>query len=74
MRETDTNAESRVRRTFERAFAREPGSDELSAAITFLHDLAREQNIDPEKLLANERVWQDFAQSVFNLKEFIYLR
>ena len=24
--------------------------------------------------LKNEAVWQDFAQSLFNLKEFIYLR
>ena len=74
LREADPSVESRVTRMFAEAFARTPNAGELLASVAFLNDLAREQGEPPDKLLTNERVWQDFAQSLFNLKEFIYLR
>ena len=70
LRISDPTAESRVARMFAEAFARAPNDDEMAASTAFLHDLAPEQST----LLTNERAWQDFAQSLFNLKEFIYLR
>ena len=74
LRGADASAESRVTRMFAEAFARTPTHDELLASAAFLSDLAREHAVPPETLLTSERVWQDFAQSLFNLKEFIYLR
>ena len=54
--------------------ARPPSADELTKARAYLADLAREANVPTEQLASSERVWQDFAQSLFNLKEFIYVR
>jgi hypothetical protein len=68
MREHSTEA-ARIRAMFETAFARPPDSAELSASHAFLADLAREHEATAEQL-----VWRDFAQSLFNLKEFIYVR
>ncbi|MBI3874513.1 MAG: DUF1553 domain-containing protein, partial [Verrucomicrobia bacterium] len=42
-------------------------------AAAYLADLAREHNA-AEHFATNENVWRDFAQSLFNLKEFIYIR
>jgi hypothetical protein len=65
----ETDADARVRRMFEMAFARQPTDAELSASKTYLADLAREHGAGGEKL-----VWRGYAQSLFNLKEFIYVR
>jgi cytochrome c553 len=65
----EPNAEARVRRMFEMAFARLPNDAELVGSRAYLADLAREHGEGKDKL-----VWRDFAQSLFNLKEFIYIR
>jgi len=68
------DGEARVRAMFEDAFARQPTADELARARRHLEELAREADVGADQLIASERVWQDFAQSLFNLKEFIYVR
>ncbi len=60
---------ARVRRMFEMAFARLPSDAELNGSRSYLADLVREHGDGNDKL-----VWRDFAQSLFNLKEFIYVR
>ena len=70
--EPDMNA--RVSRMFAAAFARPPSGDEATKALAYLAALAREANVPADQLGTSERVWQDFAQSLFNLKEFIYVR
>ncbi len=67
MREADPNL--RVRRMFEAALARPPSDAELAASRGYLADLAREHGAENDRL-----IWSDFAQSLFNLKEFIYIR
>ena len=42
--------------------------------MAYLGALAQLHGVEPSKLATSERVWQDFVQSVFNLKEFIYVR
>jgi hypothetical protein len=59
--------ELRVQSMFEQAFARPPTSIELAEATDFLADLAK---TEPD----NEKTWQELAQSLFALKEFIYVR
>ena len=68
------DADARVREMFAGAFARQPSADELAKSRAFLAELARDANVPEAQLAASERVWQDFAQSLFNLKEFIYVR
>jgi hypothetical protein len=65
----EPNADARVRRMFGMAFARLPSDAELAGSRAYLADLAREHGGGKDKL-----VWRDFAQSLFNLKEFIYVR
>ncbi len=66
---TEPEADARIRRMFEAAFARPPSELELVGSRAYLSDLAREQGAGKDNL-----VWRDFTQSLFNLKEFIYIR
>ncbi len=66
--------EARVGRMFTTAFARPPSDHELAAAKNFLATLAAERREKTDMLLTSAPVWQDFAQALFNLKEFIYVR
>ena len=64
----------RVRQMYRAAFAREPDVEEMSGALAFVADLATTHNVQPKDRLASERVWQDFAHALYNMKEFIYVR
>ena len=68
------DANHRLQALFAAAFARPPLPDELAKSAAFLGELAREANVPVEQIATSERVWQEFAQSLFNLKEFIYVR
>ncbi|HEY1174381.1 MAG TPA: DUF1553 domain-containing protein [Verrucomicrobiae bacterium] len=70
----DETEEARVRRMFELAFARTPSAAELKQCAEYLAQLGAEKNVAAAERLKSEAVWQDFAQSLFNLKEFIYIR
>ncbi len=56
------------------AFGRPPSGSELSAARTFVTDLARTRSLSTEAILGDRDLWRDFAHSLINAKEFIYLR
>ncbi|MEN9675718.1 MAG: hypothetical protein RIS76_1614, partial [Verrucomicrobiota bacterium] len=66
-------ADERVRAMFFRALGRAATAEELGSSRAFLNELAAEHSIPPGDLEQSERVWQDFAQSLFCLKEFIYV-
>ncbi len=70
----DETEEARVRRMFDLAFARTPSAEELKQCQEYLTQLGAEKNVAVAERLKSEAVWQDFAQSLFNLKEFIYIR
>ncbi len=70
----DASPEMRVQTMFNAALAREASADELSRSVAYLAALVQAHGVEPAKLAMSERVWQDFAQSIFNLKEFIYVR
>jgi hypothetical protein len=59
----DASAEDRIRTMFTTAFARQPGESELAASREYVSCAA-----DPSA------AWADLAQSLFNAKEFIFLR
>jgi hypothetical protein len=59
----------RVVRMFETALGRPPTEVEHDAANSYLTDLSVEHGVENR-----QAVWRDLAQSIFNLKEFIYLR
>ena len=65
----ESEYDARIRRLFEVAFARLPSETELAGSRAYLAHLAQAQEAGNENA-----VWRDFAQSLFNLKEFIYIR
>ena len=70
----DASPEMRVQTMFTAALGREASAGELSRSVAYLGALGKMHSIEPAQRAMSERVWQDFAQSVFNLKEFIYVR
>ena len=65
--------DERVRDMFVQALGRPASAEDLAAAREFLGELAAEHAVPSVELEKSARVWQDFAQSVFCLKEFIYV-
>lgn len=66
--------EPRIRRMFVLALGREPDASELQASLDYLTELAGEQGVAAADVAGSVAVWQDFAQSLFCLKEFLYVR
>lgn len=67
--EIDEPPAARVARMFETALGRGPSPAENAAVTTYLTDLAAAHGAEKPAL-----VWRDLAQSIFNFKEFIFLR
>ena len=68
----DASMAARVESMFERALGRKPSADERDRAQTYLAMLTEEHGAaDP---MESKPVWRDFAQTLFNLKEFLYVR
>lgn len=65
-----TSVRDRVERNFLRALGRPATAAEVGASLDYL---ARPGVTDGE-LLSHQQAWQDFAHSLFNFKEFLYLR
>jgi len=68
----DQTAAERVDAMFEKALGRQPSASERDRAQTYLAMLAEEHGADDP--MASTPVWRDFAQTLFNLKEFLYVR
>jgi hypothetical protein len=66
---SDANPDARIRRMLASAFAREPVFREIAAAEKYL-----EAGATGDALMQSVPAWTDFAQSLFNAKEFIFLR
>jgi hypothetical protein len=62
------DANARIQFLFQAAFARPASADELAKSRAYLASLGAGANA------SDPRAWQDFIQSLFNLKEFIYVR
>ena len=65
------DTDTRIRGMFVAAFARPPGDAELEASRHYLSELAKDAPGDERNDL---NALRDFAQSLFNAKEFIFLR
>ncbi len=64
----------RAVRMFRRAIGRSPDAEEVDLLTTSLGAFAEERDLSRAEWLGSESLWKDFAQSLFNLKQFIYLR
>jgi hypothetical protein len=61
-------------RMFRRAIGRSPDMGEIDLLMTSLGAFAEERDLPEVEWLGSESLWKDFAQSLFNLKQYIYLR
>jgi hypothetical protein len=63
---------ARIQWIYQRAFSRNPSEEEMIRARSFFESLKKKYQ-GKDKKSADERIWQDFIHTHFNLKEFIYL-
>ena len=64
----------RAVRMFRRALGRDPEAAELDLLMTSVEAFAQECDVPQPEMMGNQDLWKDYAQSLLNLKEFIYLR
>ena len=64
----------RLEHMFLKALGRKPSPLELDKSQTFLASLAQEHGIAAHQMNDDPKVWRDFAQSMFNFKEFVYVQ
>ena len=64
----------RLGRMFVRALSRSPSPGEVARFGELTRKLGRLYQVPPEHILTSKKIWKDVAHSLFNTKEFIYLR
>ena len=72
-REGETLRE-RLGRMFVRALNRPPSPGEVARFGELARKLGRLYRVPQGHILASKEIWKDVAHSLFNTKEFIYLR
>ena len=65
---------ARVDYMFARALGRPPTPNERDAAANHIADLADAEGIHTRNLLQDPKVWSRLAHTLFNFKEFLYVR
>ena len=68
------SVESRVDYMYSKALGRRPTAAERSEAKAFVSALAEEEGAIERDALKESRVWSRLAHTLFNFKEFIYVR
>ena len=72
--ESSDSARTRLTTMYRRALGRPPTSGELDRMESLAERFADLHGESREALMGSVPVWQDIAHSIFNLKEFIYIR
>ncbi len=68
------SVESRIDHMFVKALSRRPSDAERARVAGYLEAVAAERGSAPHLLLYDPQVWQDVAHSLFNLKEYLFVR
>ena len=71
---TNANVDQRLGDMFQTALGRRPTADELSRWNALVNTLAADHAVPADRILADAAVWKDVAHTLFNTKEFIYIR
>ena len=64
----------RINACMDAALSRPASEQEIRQRTALVNDLAALHRIAPEAVMTSEAVWTDVAHTLFNLKEFIYVR
>ncbi|MCA9119104.1 MAG: PSD1 domain-containing protein [Planctomycetaceae bacterium] len=70
----NTTPEARLEAMLSTAFSRSVESTEINQWTHTLHDFATLRNVTKDDIMANAQLWTDVAHTIFNCKEFIYLK
>ena len=70
----DETVLSRLRSMYLAALGRHPTEDEAGRMTAFVEELADLHDTPLDGVMVAEPVWADVAHTIFNLKEFIYIR
>lgn len=70
----NTNPRTRIEGMLEAAFSRSISTLELSQWETALIKLSDLRDVPEDAIMNNSQLWADIAHTIFNTKEFIYLR
>ena len=68
------SAGMRIEYMFMKAFGRRPLPEERDRTEGYVADLAKEHGVSESAILGSAKVWRAVAHSLFNFKEFIYIR
>lgn len=71
--DSSLTSETRIRRMYVAAFARDPAENEIGSALLFLDSQAREYSLLAEQARTDQRVWADLAHVLYNVKEFVFV-
>jgi hypothetical protein len=71
---SDSSIGGRIERMFLTAVGRRPTRSEAQRFETLVSELSALQQLPAGESLSNRALWKDVAHSVFNMKEFIYVR
>ena len=66
--------EGRLDHMYLKTFTRRPSLDERARLVEYLEGAAAERGTSTALLLYDAEVWQDVAHSLFNLKEYLFIR
>lgn len=69
-----SSVDARLREMFQAALGRAPSEQELSRWSGLVNSLAADRAIPPGLILTEPAIWKDVAHTLFNTKEFIYIR
>lgn len=68
-----SQADARIERLYQQAFARSPSAAEVASAKEFLAAQALEHKLSPEAARDSQPVWADLCHVLMNVKEFIFI-
>ena len=74
LQKQNMNFEEKVNYAYQRAFSRLAEEKEILKTKRFFEILASTHNINKEEAKENPNIWTDYCHTLFNMKEFIYLK
>jgi cytochrome c553 len=72
--EPSTTTVERIREVFQTALGRSPTTAELERWARLVNDLAAQHGVPVAQIIASPVVWKEVAHTLYNSKEFLYLR
>lgn len=66
--------DGRLDHMYRKVFARPPTDRERSRVVAYVNGVAAGRGTTPDLLLYDPQVWQDVAHSLFNVKEYLFVR